>query len=71
LYKIIAGGKKGDSMQKRNVFVDIFLFISLGCGGKDLALKIRYDRIHGLEENSRVLFDGNPIGEVTRIRLRS
>jgi len=44
----------------------LFVLILLACAGKDLRLKIRYNQIYGLDENSRVLFDQNQIGDVNR-----
>jgi hypothetical protein len=45
----------------------LFVFILQGCAGKELRLKIRYNRIYGLGENSRELFGESQIGDVTRV----
>jgi paraquat-inducible protein B len=45
----------------------LLVLILLGCAAKDLRLKIRYNQIYGLDENSRVLLDQNQIGDVTRV----
>ena len=35
-----------------------------GCMGKDLNIKIKFDKIHGLQEGARVFFEENHIGNV-------
>lgn len=53
----------------RKVCLIILTLFPLLCGCKpgDITLKIRYDRIEGLKQNDRVLFEQNQIGTVTRV----
>lgn len=54
-------------MRIRIVIPWLLVLILLGCAAKDLRLKIRYNQIYGLDENSRLLLDQNQIGDVTRV----
>ncbi len=45
----------------------VLALVFLGCQESALRVKVRYDQIQGLKEGDRVLFEQNPIGEVTRI----
>jgi len=52
----------------RKILILLILFLVLwGCEEGVVSFKIKYDRIQGLEECARVVFEKNHIGEVTRI----
>jgi ElaB/YqjD/DUF883 family membrane-anchored ribosome-binding protein len=54
-------------MAKRQMLGWIFLMLLTGCGTNDPTINIRYDHIHGLTKGSRVIFEGNHIGDVDHI----
>lgn len=47
----------------------LFIWVLLlpGCWDRDLNIKIKYDRINGLEQGDRVIFDNNSIGHVDSV----
>jgi paraquat-inducible protein B len=55
---------------KRVLIFLLFALICYGCTGKDLHIKIKYDKIEGLQQGARVLFEKNHIGDVTGVSYR-
>ncbi|MDY7031922.1 MAG: hypothetical protein SVY10_08430 [Thermodesulfobacteriota bacterium] len=58
-------------MLKRIVIPFVLLILFIGCEESTLNIKVRYDQIHGLKENDRVIFEKNHIGSVTSISYTS
>ena len=54
-------------MLKRILILSVLALIFSGCTGKDLNIKIKYDKIHGLQEGARVFFEENHIGDVMSV----
>lgn len=54
-------------VSRLKVFGILLSLALLGCVDGDLTVTIRYDRIHGLAKGCRVLFEGQPIGDVDAI----
>jgi len=54
-------------MRRFLIAVAVSLVAITGCGDKSLELKIRYDAIHGLVSGTRVWFEKNTIGSVTKV----
>ncbi len=55
-------------MTRKICLTILTLFLILcGCRPGDMNFKIRYDRIDGLKQNDRVIFEQNQIGTVTQV----
>jgi len=57
-------------MFKRILILSVLALTFFGCMGKDLNIKIKYDKIHGLQEGARVFFEENHIGDVKAVSYR-
>jgi len=51
----------------RKICLTILTLLLFGCKPGDMNFKIRYDRIDGLKQGDRVLFEQNQIGTVTKV----
>jgi len=51
----------------RKICLTILTLLLCGCKPGDMNFKIRYDRIDGLKQGDRVLFEQNQIGTVTKV----
>jgi hypothetical protein len=54
-------------MTKRILVSFMLLLVFCGCKKSVLNFKIKYDKIQGLEEGDRIIFEHNQVGEVTSI----
>jgi hypothetical protein len=54
-------------MVKRVLIPLVLVLVFFGCKEGPLDIKIRFDRIQGLKEGNRVVFEQNHIGEVTGV----
>ncbi len=54
-------------MHKRILILSILLLTFLGCKESILHLKIRFDKIQGLQKDDRVIFEQNQIGTVADV----
>ena len=57
-------------MFPRIFVLSVLALTFFSCMGKDLNIKIKYDKIHGLQEGARVIFEENDIGTVTAVSYR-
>ena len=54
-------------MKKIHIAFIITIFLLFACEETGLNLKIRFDRIQGLQADNRVIFESNHVGQVTRV----
>ncbi len=54
-------------MFKRILVFSVLALTFFGCMEKDLTIKIKYDKVHGLQEGAGVFFEENHVGKVTGV----
>jgi len=54
-------------MTKKMLVPFMCVFVFFGCKAGLLGLSIHFDRINGLKKGDRVVFEKNPVGQVTRV----
>ena len=54
-------------MDRKIMMLMLLALVFLGCKETGVNLKVRYDKIHGLNEGDRVIFEQNHVGQVAGI----